>query len=162
MIPESKREGAQLSIVESFIGPEKKRKPRASPSVGAKAWIVAVSEVNVMMVSGEWENASAVHFVALYAILHQRVYGVDVAELNVARERTIAKFAAYRMLTNEFSGNVDSMVTFIKWCWLREQKSVTWRRNNPERDNGFRIGWKYQFNGKLLSDWRMMCTRGTG
>src|SRR6267378_3539910 len=142
MIPESKREGAQLSIVESFIGPEKKRKPRASPSVGAKAWIVAVSEVNVMMVSGEWENASA--------------------ELNVARERTIAKFAAYRMLTNEFSGNVDSMVTFIKWCWLREQKSVTWRRNNPERDNGFRIGWKYQFNGKLLSDWRMMCTRGTG
>lgn len=164
MEPESKREGAQLTLVDSFIGPPKPKKKRTSGSIGPKVWNVAQSEVIDMMTEGDWEKAGPLHFVALYAVLHKRIYGIEPAELNVSKERQYAMYAAGRMYSNEFNTDASAMVQFMKWCWVKEQSSLKWRRANPERDNGFRIGWKYQFNGKLLSDWRMqmVAARGTG
>ena len=103
-----------------------------------------------------WSEATALDFVALYAILHKSVYQVEAVELGPT-ERLHAAGAARRLMKKEF-GDVSSLMMFyMRWAWTREEGREKWRRDN-NRDGG-RLGWKLMFNGSLLTDYRVSAKR---
>lgn len=130
--------------------PPKKRKSRG---ITDEVWGRSKTKVLDRLESGEWEYTSPKEFAALYAILHERVYGVSPSEMNIPTERLPAISMAKRMLEKEFDNNAPMMAEFFKWVWSRESwkfKKITSQGKVFE----YRITWRQQFNGKLLTDWR--------
>lgn len=136
---------------------------RSSSGISPSKWRKHVDDVREMMTSAEWDDANALHLVALYAILHEGVYKVVAAELESSpKERLAATGAAARMLKAHFDGDACKMASFIRWVWLREE----WREKK-RRDEGttssFRVGWRLQFNASLFTEWRLdRVRRGEG
>jgi hypothetical protein len=128
-----------------------------SKTISDSAFEKATREMHRMAQSTDWSEATARHMVALYAWLHEKVYGVAPGELT-SRERLYAAGAAARMLEKEFDGDPGAMATFVVWTWKREKKTEEWRRANG-RTEGRRIGWRLQFNNSLLTDFRIEVKR---
>lgn len=127
------------------------RKTRAERGLFTRAkFTTRAKEVEAMRQSGEWENATAQHFVALYAILHNLVYGIEPLELNDTT-RTKAVILASQCLKKHFTGDSSQMAMFMGYVWTKEKSREKWRRDN-QREGG-RIGWYLQFNGTLITDW---------
>lgn len=121
-------------------------------TIAASVFGRTVSETRAMMQSGDWEGAGARHLVALYAILHERVYGVEAVELG-PQERYTATLRAGLFLKHEFGGDVAEAVQFFRWTWAREKSREDWRREN--RRSGGRIGIRLMFAGQILTDYRL-------
>jgi len=133
------------------------RKPRAkSKGVGDKPMRKAADEAEHFMRTGEWDAARPIHFVALYAHLHESVYGAAPVELGPT-ERLHACGAAKRMLEKHFDHQSAEMAAFMRWAWTREKGREQWRRDNDR--SGGRIGWSLMFNGALLTDFRIDLAR---
>ena len=99
-----------------------------------------------------WGRAEARHFVALYAVLHERVYGAAPAELR-SEAWWGAVSAAGKMLREEFGGEPARMLDFVRWTWRREQGREKKRGDEQEVR---RVGWKLQFLTRhLLTDYRV-------
>lgn len=137
---------------------EAQKQGRALPTIPDKAWEKACESAAVRLnaaVRGEegcWGDAQPREYVAAYALLHERVYGILPYELTpIARLR--AAGLAKRLLDTHFDGDGDAMGRFILWAWKREKEREDWRRKNPHRAGAGRIGWSLQFGGALLSDW---------
>lgn len=143
------------AILRGFLGEPKTKKTRRG-TISDSQWGRMRDAVDAYMQLGDWANATPRDFVVLYAILHERVYGVAASELTPA-ERLHAAGAAARMLAREFAGDPNEMAEFMRWAWQREAVREKWRRDN-NRDGG-RIGWRLMFNGSLLTDWRLERTR---
>ena len=126
----------------------KKAARKKSQGVRKDSWDKAREEVAFRASEGDWEDAKPLAFVALYALLHERIYGVEASDL-LPQSRLRISGMASRMLKNEFGGDGGAMATFIRWTWRREQA----KRKNGKRH--FRIGPALQFNGGLLVEWRM-------
>lgn len=105
-----------------------------------------------MLATNSFEKAQGKHFVAIYADLHFRVYGVAPGDLG-ARERTFAAKLAGNMLAKYFDGDRSRFACFVAWTWSREREREKWRRENGR--DGSRIDWRLQFNPKLLTDFRI-------
>jgi hypothetical protein len=153
--------GEQGSLGDAFVGPPKKDRPKRLAGFAPAQWSRARRHVEEAMASGDWEGTTCGHLLALYAVLHERVYGVAASELEVTKERTIARQAAARMLRAEFADDVAQMVVFMRWCWSRES-AYEKRRRASGQVTDFRVGWRYQFNGKLLTDWRRAALQAGG
>ena len=148
------REEARRAAAE-FAG-EAKSKARKSKTVGDAAFMRTLEEVGQMLKEGKWQNARGMHFVALYADLYFRVYGVLPEDLG-PKERVFAAKLAGTMLTKQFQDDRDKMAKFIAWTWTREKKNEQWRREN-NRDGGI-IDWRLQFSAKLVAGYRVACAR---
>lgn len=105
------------------------------------------------VIQGKREPKRGADFVYLYAALHEAVYGAMPTELR--RDVGKASALAANLLRNEFAGNVKLMLNFVRWTWSRE--SEQFRRR--QADNTFRIGWRYQFGQRLLTDYRIAIGR---
>lgn len=143
------RESAKQLAAWAYKGPKRPKTQTISDSAFEKA----TREMSRMAASTDWSSATARHLVALYAFLHEKVYGVAPAELT-SRERFFAAGAANRMLATHFDGDQGAMVAFVRWTWMRELKTEAWRRSN-NRTEGRRIGWRLQFNGSLVTDYHV-------
>ena len=119
----------------------------------------AVREAEAMMRGGDWADAKPLHFVALYVVLHEGVYGVSPGELG-PQQRLQACGFAHRLLKHEFDEEPAAMAAFVRWTWQREKEREQWRRANAR--SGGRIGWRLQFSGTLLTDYRIDCERRKG
>lgn len=118
----------------------------------------AREQLNEMLVANDFASAKPTHLVALYEWCHERVYGVVPAELTPKVWRG-AMFAAARMLKDEFSGDVQAMVAFVRWVWRREQVRERRRREGADASS-FRISWRLQFVTKhLITDYRIDLAR---
>jgi hypothetical protein len=138
--------------LDQFLGNRKTTaEKRASKTIGDAAFGRAISQTREMMSTGVWGPAYPRHFVALYVVLHEMVYGVTPAELG-PRPRVLAAGFAARMLEKEFDDDPGKMAAYVKWVWTREKDREEWRRKNG-RDSG-RIGWRLMFGPALLTDWR--------
>lgn len=127
------------------------RKTRKERNVFTRTkFTTRVKEANEMRQSGEWERATAQHFVALYAILHKLVYEIEPLELNDT-VRTKAVIMASQCLKKHFNGDSSQMAMFMDYVWTKEKSREKWRRDN-QREGG-RIGWYRQFDGSLVTDW---------
>jgi hypothetical protein len=132
-------------------GRPKKDKQRPK-TIAASVFDRTLVETRERMRTAEWEDAGARHLVALYAILHEKIYGVEAAELG-PQERYTATLRAGLMLKNEFDGDIEEAVAFFRWAWQREASREKWRRENNR--SGGRIGIRLMFSGQLLTDYRL-------
>ena len=138
-----------------FLGPKKDpaKKKRELKGIGDAAFSKLLEETAGMLERGEWSEAKGKHFVALFAELHFRVYGVACDELG-PKERVFATKLANDMLANEFEGKPEEMARFVAWLWSREKGREEWRREN--RRSGSRITWRTQFGVRaVLTDYRI-------
>lgn len=139
-----------------WVGPEPSSKSTRKRN-GAKALASARRDLETIRESGSWASAQPRHFVALYAWLHETVYGVAPAELG-----TDAFFgavsAAGKLLRDEFGDRPEALVEFLRWTWRRERAFEKKRRLDGE--GGRRIGWRLQFVLRhLLTDYRLDLAR---
>lgn len=132
-------------------GRVKKDRPRTK-TIAASVFDRTIAETRERMKSGEWEGATARHLVALYAVLHAKVYGIEAAELG-PQERYTATLRAGHVLKHDFSEDIDEAVSFFRWVWQREAGREKWRRENKR--SGQRIGIRLMFSGQFLTDYRL-------
>ena len=111
----------------------------------------AMNAAEAMREKNEWTGAKPEHLVALYAQLHDHVYGVDSEEISDKRRWGTACVDAACMLEREFHGNVEAAVKFVAWVWGREKKARA-RANGREMR---RLGCRLQFSAGLVNDYRV-------
>ena len=147
-IAAERESAAQLS---AFIGSRRTGvKKRTPPSISDKVWDALKEEARAFAQSGTWEGASPRHFVALYDQMHEKVYGVACAELDKSA-RFFVSCKAKTMLDQQFTGDAGAMAAFFRWTWQREE----WKEKNGKNDGGWRVTPWQQFNGKILTDYRV-------
>lgn len=136
------------SWADSAPPPAKKR--RASPRGGRQLLERSLEEVRARVAAGQsWEGAEPRHLVALYAVLHRKVYGTAPLELD-GKIVLGAVSAARRMVEEAFGGSVTEAVEYLRWTWARENRR--WRRSEGDAR---RIGWRLQFVSRsLITDYR--------
>lgn len=124
------------------------RKPRRS--VSRSRFDSSLLRAKELIEKGDWEKFRPKDLVALYAILHERVYGV--LPLEVLPHYKDALLAAGSLVKREFKGSTPATIDFIQWTWKRAAA----RAGNSD----FRIGWRYQFrSAALLTDYRVYLSR---
>lgn len=140
----------------SFAEAAKRKGPRKAKARPKKQ---VDEELADMMASGKWDDALPVHLVALYAALHQHVYGVRPAELDRSgavgsRERMGAVSSAKKLVADEFAGDIVDAVRFVRWAWHREMGREKWAREKKVERS--RLSWRALFAGRgILSDYRV-------
>ena len=143
---------AALELTE-MVGKKRPTKQRAPSKSKAR------KDIREMLTSGQFQNVRASHLVALYEWCHEQVYGVAPAELEQGKTWQHAVFAAARLMREEFDGNGEAAVEFIRWTWQREQaREMAIRSNGLERVG--RIGWRVQFVQRhVVTDYRLYLAR---
>lgn len=136
---------------ESFVDTSK-RKRLPYKGIAKAAMKKAAEHVQQRMLHNFWSDTPPAEFVALYAQMHNRVYGVYPLELDSINCGLAAK-AARKMLVDDFDNDPFAMVQFIMWTWAREDQREKQRRTRGE-DSNFRIGWRLAFGASFLTDWR--------
>lgn len=148
-IREIEAEKVRRKTAELVGAPSKKK---SYSGMSDRLLLKLLDEVNAMLREGKWSEATAKHFVALYADLHFRVYGIEPADLD-PKQRLAAVSMASSMMQNEFGGSAIEMAEFVRWAWSREKERETWRRENGRQ--GSRLTWRFQFGRSLLTDYRL-------
>lgn len=143
----------RIANVNDFIRPKNKR--QKSQTVGKSAVKKHMIIAEQAMASGDWSEATATTFVAVYETQHEEVYGVPPSM--TGRERKLAVFAAARLLSREFRDDLGEMANFLRWTWLREREREAYRRTN--KIEGQVIGWRLQFSPKLFVDYSIQKAR---
>lgn len=156
-IPAPSAEAEALAAWAATSEPKTKRK-KSLRATSTNQLLQHLDEVNEMLARGALAEARPEHFVALYADLFFRVYGVQDESLT-AKERSVAKLQAKRMLETDFGGDRKAMATFVSWTWTREKQREAWRRANAKE--GGRLSWRYQFGKAVLTDYRIDVARRT-
>lgn len=137
-----------------------KRIANKASSIAASSMAKAEKEAERRGVEDDWEGTKPLVFVALYARLHEHVYGIETSDLR-PQERKLAVFAAGRMLKRDFDGNEPAAAAFVRWAWLRESGREKWRRENGRQ--GFRMTWRLLFGGGgIFTDYRLDQLRSKG
>lgn len=140
----------------SFAEAAKRKGPRKAKARPKKQ---VTAELGEMVKTGQWDEALPVHLVALYALLHQHVYGVRPAELDRSgeagsRERMGAVSSAKKLVADEFAGDIVEAVRFVRWAWHREGGREKWAREKKVERS--RLSWRALFAGRgILSDYRV-------
>jgi len=149
-LEDSEDEEIRESSTQLAVMCTRKRKPRAK-TISEGSWEKALKQAREMIASGEWDDALPRHYVAAYALLHEKVYGVAPAELTAAARLRAAGLVA-GCLDRQFGGDKAEMAAMMRWTWQREVAREKWRRENDR--SGGRIGVHLQF-GACVSDYRV-------
>lgn len=142
------RESAD-ELEEWVAGKGRKNKKRPA-TIPPKAWEKALAEAREMMAGGDWALATPRHYVAVYAIQHEVVYGVAPVELTPTARLRAAGMAA-NMLVRQLGGSQAAMAAFLRWTWQREAERERYRRDRG--GGGGRLTAHAQFNGVVLTDY---------
>lgn len=127
-------------------GPAKERKTIP------KRQFARLIEVTLLLMSEErYTELKSRHFVGLYCIMHEKLYGVVPEEVRENYKQAV--FAASRMFRHEFKEDPKAMLHYVRWVWQRE------RKRNQTRETDFRISWRFHFGRTLLSDYRVASKR---
>lgn len=111
----------------------------------------ASEELEKMFTSGEWEDAEAKHFLALYVLLHGKVYGV--APIMTSFDRLRAMQQAGSFMRNRFDGDPTELALFMRWAWQREAGKEKWCQSQNIQKKS-RIGWRLIFSAsEILNDY---------
>ncbi len=144
-------------MADEFCGSKGKKEPRPkTKTINNSTFKRICAEMTEFTKSADWTDATSTHFVALYAFMHLRIYGVECIELGPTDRLRAAGMAA-RKLKTHFDNDGNEMASFMRWVWTREKVREQWRRDNNAE--GGRIGWNFQFNGRLLTDYRLGLAR---
>lgn len=141
--------------LESFIGTQAERQKiakRSKPHPGQRRK-QQIAEIERRIAAKDWDGMTSGLLVALYWTCHRKTYGVEPAELNTASTWTKAMKSAGKLVIDQFDGDVDLAIKFMRWLWTREQSREQWAsKNGIDRS---RITWIRQFcRVENVSDWR--------
>lgn len=145
--------------VDAFARGEPKRgRPRATSKANVEKQIARAKAELDGLAAERWSRAMPNHFVALYAKLHEDVYGVAPVEV-AGREFFGAQAAAGKLLREEFGGRSEDLIEFMRWTWRRERDGER-RRKASGRASDWRVTWQQQFvSRRLLTDYRIAIAR---
>jgi hypothetical protein len=102
--------------------------------------------------TGDWDNTGPEHLVALFAIMHERVYGIAPNEIAVSWAAA-CKYAG-AVLQREFAGSMDAAAEYLDWRWSRVRAQEKRRKANG-LGTQYRLGWRFLFSPDSLMDWRV-------
>ncbi len=142
-------DSAKLAAVESMEEWIGKKKAKRSAGIPESRAVVAREEVERMMSSADWSEATPLHFVAAFEVLFRKVYGV--APTLTSKGRSSAASAANYLLKDRFEGDTSAMAEFMRWTWSRESDREKYRREN-KRPGGV-LNWHLQFRGAIYDEW---------
>jgi hypothetical protein len=131
------------------------KEKRTRTTVAASAFNRTRAETQGMMDSGDWSACTARHFLALYDLMHEKIYGIESGM--TASERHTAVLRTGSFVKREFSGDYDKALDYFRWLWTREQGREKWRRENG-RDTT-RLILAFCYSSSMLTDYRLMLTR---
>lgn len=130
--------------------PKRKKGLRSAPRSDVAS---SIAEADQMRGANDFTAARPRHFVGLYSLFHNHVYGVVPGELT-GKAWTAACLMAARILDREFAGDLNRFVSFIAWTWRREKRAHA-RATGDRR----RMGWRLQFSPSLVTDYRVELAR---
>ncbi len=110
-----------------------------------------------MICAKDWSAATPRHFVAVYHLLHERVYGF--APSTTTQDRVRGAMLAGMTLKRQFGGDPERMAEFVQWIWDREQWREKMRKAKNEPAGGFRLGVRLQFSAGMVDDYRAAMLR---
>lgn len=152
----SQAEQAQLAFA-TLCPPPAPKKSRAKET-GRRAFDRAREEALEMFKRRDFTGAEERHVVALHAMLHLEILGVEEADLD-AEVFLGAVSAAKRLCAEAFGGQVGELVEYVRWAWGREKQREARRRANDET-NGARLSWRWLFAARqTLTDYRVALHR---
>lgn len=155
--PPSAAQRTAAASLEAMVASKMDRRARPRSFRASKPQIERAREgMERMTASGDWSEAVGAHLVALYEWLFLQVYGVATAELD-PKNRAIASAMAGRFVHEHFADDYGAAVMFMKWTWKREQGREQWARENG-KERG-RVGWRLQWSGSIVTDYRVDCAR---
>jgi hypothetical protein len=128
------------------------KKAKTLPTMSGPEMERTKLKVSAQMANGIWDGSKGKHYVALFEILHEQVYGTAPLEMT-GRVRHIASLLAWRILTQHFQGDEGEMAAFVRWVWIRELGRVKWRQENGRDPR--RIDYMQQFSGGFVTDYRV-------
>ena len=157
LISDSDRAALDL---QAMIAPSSKRKsPKATADdKGRRALAKASIEVEEMVNTKTLGSAELHHVVALHAVLHRKVIGVDEEDLN-GSSFLGACSAARKLLASAFDGELPKLIDFVRWCWARENRREQ-QRVAENNTTASRLTWRAVFIYRsTLTDYRAAAHR---
>lgn len=136
----------------------KRKRPAARSGPKATTIRTQVDRVREIVAEQRWSEMDPAMLVALYAWMHSEVYGVDPSAELAGKAGLAARGMARRMLEEQFGGDREAAVDFMRWAWTREKRTEEWRRENGRVD-GRRLGWRWQFGAGFVNEYRIALRR---
>lgn len=137
--------------------PTKKNTRRSIGKAEAEKLMVRMDE---RVAEGDYDNMFADEWVALFCWMHDAIYGVSCVDETRA-DWKVAAYRAHHMLTEEFDGNAEEFLAYLRHAAKEEEGRETWRRSN--RRSGKRVRWRDFFLLKTaLNDYRLHKARTEG
>lgn len=129
---------------------EKKSEPK---TIANGTWERAVRAASEMLVSGDAAKATPIHFVALFTILFERVYGFEPMDLTPQTRMAACGMASSlaRAVFGFPEGGGEKTMAYVAWVWEREREREEWRKKNGK--GGQTLGWRLVFGRALLNDY---------
>ncbi len=113
-----------------------------------------------MLRTGDWSDARVGHLLALYAHCHNAVYKVEAIDFK-GFSYEAALLTAGRVVKKEFDGSILAAKAFIIWTWKRERARIV-AASKAEKVHTFRIGPQWQWDARLITDYRIDKVQRTG
>ncbi len=155
--PITSAEEAQISFIAFTSAPKRQRSAKSAKKKaddkGTRALAKAREEVLAMFAQKNFSSAEVRHVVALHAVLHEKVIGVDEEDLNGVTFLGACS-AAKKLLVDSFESDLVRLIEFVRWCWSRE-KGREARRVAENNTTGSRLSWRGVFIFRsTLTDYR--------
>lgn len=137
----------------------KAKKPRSErprkTTVAAAVFERTRVEAQAMIDSQNFDGCSARHIVAIYDLMHLKIYGVEVSMS--ATDRHTYTLRAGGFVKREFSGDYAKMIVYFRWLWSREMGREQWRRETGNEGASLHIA--ACFAGKAITEYRIALSR---
>lgn len=152
-------EAPREDALEALERPKRRRAPEGTVRTKALSeFEKAVLDARARWLSKEedpWGTAQAGTFVGVYAVCHEKVYGVLPEELRELSTFRMAHAAAKKMLLDDFGDDPEDFLVFIRWCWVDEKRQYEKAMARDEAGLRRRIGWRLQFSSTKLVDFKV-------
>lgn len=154
VMPAKKKTGSVDDWAEQ--GMHRVENPRSkSRTIPASRFDKSMRETEGMVASGEWDDCGARHLVALYAILHRKIYGIE-SEMT-STDRYQATMLAGNFAKRHFGGEHVEVAEYMRWIWNREAGREKWRRENSRE--GGHLGVRLVFSAGCVTEYRLAMAR---
>jgi hypothetical protein len=128
----------------AFVGADKPKAKKGARDAAGMARAMDSAKARLEEGAVDWEDATASEVVGLYALLHERVYGVSPDDL---ADKWRWAVAAAKRLADELGGT-KNVVAFLQFTWKRERAAEA--KANGTGHVRRRVTWRYQFAERFL------------
>ncbi len=113
-------------------------------------------EAQAMIDEDDWTRCAARHIVALYDLMHLKIYGIEVTMSSTERHRAVLRAGGF--VRQNFSGSYPKMVEFLRWLWTEEMRYQKWCVEH-RGEQGRRMTVGLMLSGTKITDYRHALAR---